>query len=176
FNWSAPGGNGATIDYAEYRTNSGSGWGSWQRGDPSDNTTVSGDWEQNHQIQVRVTNNHGQTSDSVSESRQAEADPTPPVTLGTDRGPTTTCDTGGTCRYIVLTYEDLPSVSGGYDVTFETQGSTNCSNTFTRSYSGVSISGSGDHQFDSYYGTSCDGDVEWTLTGGGETYTGSGSW
>lgn len=170
FNWSAPGGNGATIEYAEYRTNSGSGWSSWQRGNPSGNTTVSGDWEQNHQIQVRVTNNHGDTSDSASESRRAEADPTPDPSfeLTQDRDAQGQGDCShSSCRFLDFEYENLPSAT--YTVNFS------ASTGWDSNPQTASLSGSGTFESHSYFGHPGE-TITMTIRGGGNTYEETFEW
>ncbi|TDE89965.1 fibronectin type III domain-containing protein [Occultella glacieicola] len=179
FSWTAPASNnGANITATRWRIDGG-GW--TVVNGRTGNASTGGNWEQNHTIDVQVRNQHGQwSSGSASRTERAEEDPTPPqpppVVIGADRGAGATCDGGGSCAHVVLTYQNLPAVSGGYHAVF-TVSSSNCGNTFTRDYDGVAAGG-GDGRWQSggYWGTSCRGTVTWTLTGGGNRYSGSSGW
>ncbi|HLS24495.1 MAG TPA: Ig-like domain-containing protein [Beutenbergiaceae bacterium] len=143
FTWRAPGGNGASIERAEYRTRTGNGsWSSWRNGNPDGSTNVRGDWEQNHSIQVRVVNNHGDVGPAASRTQRAEADPTPPPRAWITQGEARTCDSNPdnhNCRSFRLNWSNWPS--GSYDVDFAVTGG-NCGG-YTPGFAPYSISMSG---------------------------------
>lgn len=172
--------NGASLTHSRYRIDG----GSWHNvSGRSGSAHVNGAWEENHTIDVQVRNEHGDWSNSsASKSQKAGADPTPPVSIGVERGGPETCEGGGSCNHVVLTYENLPSVSGGYDVSYEAGSHSGCYMSRPDSGSGnrydnLNLSGTGTWESPAWYGTGCGGEpVTWTVQGGGETYTGTGNW
>lgn len=170
FSWNYPASsNGAAITGAQIRVDNGSA----QNANRTGQTSVSGDWEQNHTFQLRVQNEHGQWSPwSNVRNQRAEADPTPPVKIGVARGAVVNCDSGGSnnCQMVVLTYENLPS--GTYTARFTTN-STNCDH--SRTYT-VSLGGTGSWTSTAHYGRTCNGTVTWRLSGSPGTFTGTGNW
>ncbi|MBZ2195232.1 Ig-like domain-containing protein [Occultella gossypii] len=182
FSWTAPAdSNGANISATRYRIDGG-GW--TVVNGRTGTASTGGNWEQNHTIDVQVQNQYGQwSSGSASRSQRAEADPTPPVSIGVDRGGRETCEGGGTCYHVVLTYANLPAVSGGYDVSFvASRPGGGCSMSRPDSgsgsaYNNLNLSGTSSWSAPSWYGAGCGGaTVTWTVQGGGQTYTGSGTW
>src|SRR5690606_10872708 len=169
FSWNYPASsNGAAITGAQIRVDNGSA----QNANRTGQTSVSGDWEQNHTFQLRVQNEHGQWSPwSNVRNQRAEADPTPPVKIGVARGAVVNCDSGGSnnCQMVVLTYENLPS--GTYTARFTTN-STNCDH--SRTYT-VSLGGTGSWTSTAHYGRTCNGTVTWRLSGSPGTFTGPGN-
>ncbi len=122
-----------------------------------------------------MRNEHGQWSGSRSASARAEAEPVPQVSLGVARGALETCDDGGNCYHVILVYENLPSVSGGYTVSFDAGSFAGCAHSRTRT--GVNISGDGRYDMRSWYGSGCYGEpVRWTVSGGGQTYKATVPW
>src|SRR5699024_421454 len=71
--------NGAALNASRYRIDG----GSWHNvSGRSGSANVSGDWEENHTIDVQVRNEHGQwSSSSASKSQKAGKDPTPPASV-----------------------------------------------------------------------------------------------
>src|SRR5699024_9209491 len=92
--------------------------GSWQNvSGRSGSANVSGDWEENHTIDVQVRNEHGDwSSSSASKSQRAGEDPTPPLNprIWVEQGASRSCQIGGgTCRTFQLHWEDIPSADRG---------------------------------------------------------------
>ena len=145
FNWAPPSGNGATITEVRYRVDGG-GWQSAGAGNGS--TQVTGDWQQNHTIDVYVVNNYGQQGPTASNSRRAEADPTPPtnpqvwVSRTRDANGQDGC-THPSCAFLDMRYQDLPA--GTYTITFYVNGAV------WRSYS-RNLSGNGTFESSTYRG------------------------
>src|SRR5699024_8643414 len=178
FSWTNAGSdNGAKITGGRYRIDGG-GWKNFSG--TSGSTSVTGGWSEKHTIDVQLRNEHDQFSGSKSASATAEKKPAPPVSIGVDTGRQEVCSDGGVCYRVVMTYENLPKVSGGYDLSFQAGPSSGgCSMSRPDSdsgaaYSNQGISGDGRWEAPSWYGIGCDGEtVTWTAVGGGKTYQGS---
>ncbi|MGC0142330.1 Ig-like domain-containing protein [Pseudactinotalea sp. Z1732] len=177
FSWRSPSGNGASIERSEYRTRSGSsGWTSWQRGTPTDSTSLRGDWEETHRIEVRWVNNHGQTSPVAADSRRAADRPPPPEPPPVPRawvtkGDARPCDRGTNCHTFRLHWSDWPA--GTHDVNVRASGSQ-CGTFDTSQRNGpyrMSMGGNGSaiitHQgyTPPHYGSNCTATVRPTISG-----------
>lgn len=180
FSWTAPGGNGAEIARTEWRWGTSGNWtNAGANGGSASSGTIG--WEACRTIQVRAVNNHGQTG-SIAQAQACTGQDPNPVVIGAARGTPVPCDSGGSCWEVVLTYTNLPPASGGYDVSFVASGG-GCG-TFTRPvassgnvYDNLGLSGTGSWESPAHWGQNCTGGtVTWTVTGGGETYTGSSTW
>ncbi|WP_156222794.1 Ig-like domain-containing protein [Pseudactinotalea suaedae] len=168
FSWNYPANsNGAAITGAQIEID-----GNTRNEGRTGTVSAGGNWEQNHTFRIRVQNEHGQWSSwSSVRNQRAEADPTPPVVIGVDRGSPITCENGGgSCRVVVLTYENLPQ--GTYSASFTTN-SSNCSH--GRSYT-VTAGGTGSWASTAHYGTSCNGTVTWRLSGSAGSFEGTDNW
>ena len=110
--------NGAALNASRYRIDG----GSWQNvSGRSGSANVSGDWEENHTIDVQVRNEHGQWSDSsASKSQRAGEDPTPPARMWITHGDPRGCQSSGSdsgCVRFKLNWENIPAADQGtYDV------------------------------------------------------------
>lgn len=176
FAWNYPASsNGAAIVGSQIQVDGGGA----QNRDRTGTVSTSGSWDEVHQFRIRVQNEHNQWSAwSAWQTQKAGSDPTPPVNIGAARGSSVSCQTGGgTCYQVTLTYQNLPAVSGGYDVSFSIRNQPAGCDTMDRAYDNVNISGSGRWEATGHYGSACGGArVTWTVQGGGNTYTGSGTW
>src|SRR5699024_9739605 len=109
--------NGAALNASRYRIDG----GSWHNvSGRSGSANVSGDWEENHTIDVQVRNEHGDwSSSSASKSQKAGEDPTPPASvtmrgIGDAQGEPGCTD--ATCAYLGFDYENLEN--GEYHIEF----------------------------------------------------------
>lgn len=168
FTWSSPASsNGAAVTASRYRING----GSWQNvSDRNGSASVSGDWEQNHRIEVEVRNEHGLWSSSTTRNQRAEEDPTPDpsFTLIRDRSATgqSNCN-DSSCAYLDVRYTDLPSAN--YTVTFT------ASTGWTFNPQDFRLGGDGRFDSHSYFGHP-GATITMRMVGGGNTYTETWTW
>ncbi|MPV49772.1 tandem-95 repeat protein [Pseudactinotalea sp. HY160] len=113
FSWRLPASdNGATISTVEYRTD-----GGWKRSKRDDSASVEPGWNSSGSIEVRVTNEHGQTT-TGSASARTGANPVKP-TLEVRR--TRPANEGSACTHRSCAYVDIgyANLTPGETYTFE---------------------------------------------------------
>lgn len=128
FEWSSPANsNGAQVTDSRYKLSG----GSWQSvGSRNGSVSETGDWEQNHSIEVQVRNEHGLWSSSATRNQRADDEPPPPEPdpiprAWIVRGDAMSCDHGTNCMSFRLHWTDWPS--GDYSVDFGVSSAGACS-------------------------------------------------
>lgn len=178
--WSAPSANGHPVSM-EIRTRvGGGGWGSWQSVGNSGSRTIAADPGEEVVIEARAStgmpNDNGNGAQTTTARDSGEPNgPAITVSRGSEAtGVTCTEEGGAQCRYIRLTWENLPTGTYTRTCHHSTQGPG--SDGFTQMSMTINSQNGNSSSYETNDGTAgwCytgyEGEVWITLTGGGETY------